>query len=232
MGGTSVDTDCLKTQQPKQNASWPNLTLSASQRRTSTINNRNAYLEMEHDPASSVATSTTGQLRLVDSDESSNLVSMMANNSIDNGEDDNNNSSSNDNSNDNQMDMTKFKPLQKHVSFTAINIREHSVVLGDHPCCTIGLPVALGWEVQHESSQSLDDYEASRPSRRSRQDMRLSLTDRRALLSDYSDDTVRRVSRQLHKERRCMGRRAKQQFFCTNVVDAPPQAPPVALFSE
>jgi hypothetical protein len=103
--------------------------------------------------------------------------------------------------------------LKKHVSFTEINIREHSVVLGDHPCCTIGLPVALGWDVQHESSQSLDDYEASRTKRRSRHEMRLSLTDRRALLSDYSDDTVRRVSRQLHKERRVMGRRAKQQFF-------------------
>lgn len=102
--------------------------------------------------------------------------------------------------------------IQKKVSFTELHIREHQVILGDHPCCTVGLPVTLGWEVQQESSVSLDDYEATRCRRRSRHEMRLSFEERRLILSDYSEEDVRRVQRKLHRERRCSGR-AKRQFF-------------------
>lgn len=104
-------------------------------------------------------------------------------------------------------------PSSKKVSFTSLHIRQHSVILGDHPCCTVGLPVALGWDVQCESSISLDDYEATRLRRRSRHDLRLSLEDRRTMLSDtVSPEDVRRVQRKLHRERRCTNR-AKRQFF-------------------
>ena len=102
--------------------------------------------------------------------------------------------------------------IKKHVSFTELHIREHSVILGDHPCCTIGLPVTLDWVVEREVSVDLEDYEATRERRRSRTEMRLSLDDRRELLSDISDTDLRRVQRKLHRERPCTGR-AKQAFF-------------------
>ena len=104
---------------------------------------------------------------------------------------------------------------KKHVSFTALHIRMHAIILGDHPCCTIGLPLTLDWTVESEVSVDLEQYEATRERRRSRTEMRLSLEDRRVLLSDISDSDVRRVQRKLHKDRRCTGR-AKQLFFSSD----------------
>jgi hypothetical protein len=101
---------------------------------------------------------------------------------------------------------------KKHVSFTELHIREHEVVLGDHPCCAFGLPVALGWEVQSESIVPVDEYEANRQRRRSRDEMRLSTDDRRALLADITEGDLRRVQRKLHRERGCSGN-AKKMFF-------------------
>ena len=102
---------------------------------------------------------------------------------------------------------------KKHVSFTALHIREHSVILGDHPCCTAGFPVTLDWTVEKEQCWDLEEYEATRERRRSRSEMILSREDRCAMLQDVIPQCdVRRVQRQLHRERRCTGR-AKMAFF-------------------
>ena len=102
--------------------------------------------------------------------------------------------------------------IKKRVSFTEIHIREHHVILGDHPCCTLGLPVTLDWIIEREVSIDMEMYEATRNRRRSRAEIRLSLDDRRALLSDISDTDLRRVHRKLHRQRPFKGR-AKQLFF-------------------
>ena len=103
--------------------------------------------------------------------------------------------------------------IKKRVSFAALHIRNHSVILGDHPCCTMGLPVTLDWTVESEISVDLEAYEATRERRRSRPEMVLSVDDRHALLSDnIPQGDLRRVQRKLHKERRCSGR-AKTMFF-------------------
>jgi len=47
------------------------------------------------------------------------------------------------------------------VTFTNIQIREYNTILGDHPCCQSGPPLALGWEfnTQDEVVIDIDDYE-------------------------------------------------------------------------
>ena len=104
---------------------------------------------------------------------------------------------------------------KKHVSFAALHIRNHSVILGDHPCCTVGLPITLDWTVESEISVDLEAYEATRERRRSRPEMILSVDDRHALLSDMPEGDLRRVQRKLHRERRCSGR-AKNMFFSSD----------------
>jgi len=114
---------------------------------------------------------------------------------------------------------------RRAVSFSELHTRQHAVVLGDHPCCNNGLPVALGWEVQDECSYTVDEYETLRQTERkpSRNDLRLSLEDRHDMLLDsstgeeasyeneggpelYSERTLRRVERKLSRERRhCSG---------------------------
>jgi hypothetical protein len=110
---------------------------------------------------------------------------------------------------------TSSSSNKKRVSFAALHIRNHSVILGDHPCCTVGLPVTLDWTVESEISVDLEAYEATRERRRSRPEMLLSVDDRNTLLSDMAQGDLRRVQRKLHKERRCSGR-AKNMFFSSD----------------
>lgn len=72
---------------------------------------------------------------------------------------------------------------KKSVSFSNLEIREHKVIFGDHPCSS-KLPIALGWE--HASSTikvEIDSYENSRSNyRRVGADIRLSEMERKNIL--------------------------------------------------
>jgi hypothetical protein len=39
-----------------------------------------------------------------------------------------------------------FTPENKHVRFSTVEIREYAVIVGDHPCCSAGLPLSLDWK--------------------------------------------------------------------------------------
>lgn len=47
----------------------------------------------------------------------------------------------------------------RKVQFDSLQIRTYPQILGDHPCCSSGLPLSLGWEYtsQHTSSLQQDD---------------------------------------------------------------------------
>jgi len=109
---------------------------------------------------------------------------------------------------------------QHHVTFTDIHIREYTQVLGDHPCCSLGPPVSLGWEYRTCANVSLDYYEVTRVPRRSRRDLRLSWEDRRSILSNYSDGDCRRVQRRLNRENvsKATGSRSNGLFFRTTTT--------------
>ena len=90
----------------------------------------------------------------------------------------------------------------KAVSFGILKIRSHSVILGDHPCCSAGCPLELGWEYQSETEVSVDEYETSRAPRRNSREMLTTWRERRELLSEYTDGDVRRATRKLQRSKR------------------------------
>ena len=51
---------------------------------------------------------------------------------------------------------------EKHVSFGTVDIRSYEVVVDYHPFCSSGCGISLGWKYQTKSSQTLDNFEASR----------------------------------------------------------------------
>jgi hypothetical protein len=108
-------------------------------------------------------------------------------------------------------------PTKKSVGFASIDIRRHSIVIGDHPCCTMGCPLSLGWDYSDAVAQTLEQYEATRSPRRTRRDLRTSHEERRAMLADeHSDGEIRRAARKLHRERSCSARvceRVSESFF-------------------
>jgi hypothetical protein len=100
----------------------------------------------------------------------------------------------------------------KHVSFTSLEIREYKQVLGDHPCCSQGPPVSLGWDYTESPKVTVERYEATRARRRSKTDLKLSFEDRRDILSSVPEADVRRVQRRLSRER-CAKDKIIKSFF-------------------
>ena len=50
----------------------------------------------------------------------------------------------------------------KTVSFGDITVHEHGMELGDHPSCSQGAPVSIGWERQDVTTSDIDFYEYMR----------------------------------------------------------------------
>lgn len=75
------------------------------------------------------------------------------------------------------------QPTKKRVTFSSLQIRGYSQVLGDHPCCTNGPPISLGWKYMYqEDFHDLAVYERRRPPRRTRRQLKMSCQVRRDIL--------------------------------------------------
>lgn len=61
------------------------------------------------------------------------------------------------------------KKSKRNVSFSTVLVRDYGMVLGDHPGCSYGLPVQLGWEYDEYEPLDIDYYEISRDRRTHRQ---------------------------------------------------------------
>ena len=73
---------------------------------------------------------------------------------------------------------------ERHVTFTSVQIREYSTILGDHPCCPSGPPLSLGWTMEREDQVEFETYETERePWRvRTKEELRLDGNERRGIL--------------------------------------------------
>jgi hypothetical protein len=119
---------------------------------------------------------------------------------------------------DHILDRIQFKNDRKTVSFASIEIRNYSIVFGDHPYCNDGLPLSLGWDFDGINLLSLDTYEATRAPRRSRRELRMSCEERRQLLSEdgVSEGEIRRAQRKMHRARSCSAKlceKMTESFF-------------------
>jgi hypothetical protein len=103
------------------------------------------------------------------------------------------------------------------VSFGPVETRRYPVILGDHPYCTGGCPLTLGWDYYYSN----DDDEPRRP-RRSIMELRTTCAQRKLVLQQVDDDDycsdgeIRRLNRQLHRERSCRAKychSVTQRFF-------------------
>jgi len=78
--------------------------------------------------------------------------------------------------------VSSSNSLKRNVSFTKLEIREYSIALSDHPSCSYGPPIQLGWEYCDRKAVELDEYERQRSPRRNMDQMVLSYNVRRYLL--------------------------------------------------
>ena len=74
-------------------------------------------------------------------------------------------------------------PAPRGVSFAMVEIREHPIIVGDHPGVKRGVPLSIGWESVDHVALHVDRYEAARSHhRRSVRSMRLVAEHREQLL--------------------------------------------------
>lgn len=79
----------------------------------------------------------------------------------------------------------------KSVRFGDCQIRSYPQVLGDHPCCSMGCPVELGWDYNQEVDQKVNDFEEQRDHERGHSgQLLLSPEQRRSILSLNEDNTA------------------------------------------
>lgn len=100
---------------------------------------------------------------------------------------------------------------KKKVRFTSVSIREYVRIVGDHPDCVVGPPMAIGWEYVEVPAQGIDTFEADHLVRRS--STRLSSTERKELLSHefgVPEIEIRLAEKRAHKSARRRLHSAKQ----------------------
>lgn len=79
----------------------------------------------------------------------------------------------------------------KSVRFGECQIRSYPQVLGDHPYCSMGCPVELGWEYIDENQVEVEDFEEERNhQRRHKGELLLSPEERRDILSLNEENTA------------------------------------------
>jgi adenylate kinase family enzyme len=68
------------------------------------------------------------------------------------------------------------------VRFSSVTIHEHPMIIGDNPGCSFGPPLSISWKAQETLSLPLEEYELTRPSRRSHVQMVIPTSMRNAIL--------------------------------------------------
>ena len=68
---------------------------------------------------------------------------------------------------------TTIASEKRRVSFLHVEIREYELELSDHPACSLGPAIAIGWGYELTSKESIDDFETNRPAKRSMAEMKL-----------------------------------------------------------
>lgn len=95
--------------------------------------------------------------------------------------------------------------LKRNVSFNKLDIREYSIALSDHPGCSYGPPVQLGWEYQDKETLNVEEYEEKRQPRRSVSELIMSYNVRRYLLlkrAGYSKSEIQAAMKEVERVKR------------------------------
>jgi hypothetical protein len=107
----------------------------------------------------------------------------------------------------NENPDSTFTSLKRNVSFSHLEVREYNIALSDHPSCSYGPPIQLGWDYRQKKSVQVEDYEEARlqQPRRTAHEMVLSYNVRRFLLlkrAGYSDQDLKKAVSEVDRVKR------------------------------
>ena len=113
----------------------------------------------------------------------------------------------------------------KKVRFGECAVRTYAQVLGEHPSCSLGCPLELGWDYEQLEAVSVDDYDhagTNSSMNTTRCNLRMTWEERRAILlldPENTDVELRRACRKLQRNRTetSRGRKLERTFFASSV---------------
>lgn len=93
-------------------------------------------------------------------------------------------------------DCARRKPCEttegkatRRVQFRQVTVRDYAMVLGDHPCCSWGPPVTLGWAYEEYAPLEVDEYEFHHALRRPLRQLTLNSLKRTTMLRTHCGHT-------------------------------------------
>jgi len=75
--------------------------------------------------------------------------------------------------------------MTRNISFSTLEVRTYGVTLGDNPGGSSGPPVSLDWNYDESKAIDLEDYEAKRNPRRSREQLHMDMNNRYFSLASH-----------------------------------------------
>jgi|Transcript_6942 hypothetical protein len=88
------------------------------------------------------------------------------------------------------------------VSFKDVQIRDYNLTVGDNPSVSYGPPLSLDWEYEERSALCINEYEESRPARRSLRQMALNYYQRTNILTHtygHSEEDFKEAKKEIKK---------------------------------
>ncbi|KAL7497117.1 hypothetical protein ACHAWT_006634 [Skeletonema menzelii] len=106
---------------------------------------------------------------------------------------------------------------KRHISFHEVTVREYDMVLGDHPNCSYGPPISLGWHYLEYEPMNVNEYEFHHSRRRNLRQLCLNYYRRQEiLLKDHTEDELRRATKE--KDRVMFTRKMTKAIFKYGMV--------------
>lgn len=91
------------------------------------------------------------------------------------------------------------KSKVKNVAFDTVSVRVYDQCLGDHPCCSDGLPLSLDWTYRQNPSVDIDTYETTKQEQKQisyfKKSARLTCQERKKILEKTQSYQERRLKR-------------------------------------
>lgn len=97
---------------------------------------------------------------------------------------------------------------KRHISFHQIIVRDYDMVLGDHPNCSYGPPVSLGWHYLEYEPLDLNEYEYHHSRRRPLRQLVLNSYRRKKMLLTEKAHTLDELNRATKEKNRVQKNRS------------------------
>ena len=82
------------------------------------------------------------------------------------------------------MNLKPNNPNEKVVTFHEVEIRTYELDLSDNPSCCFGPAIGLGWKYEVIGRQKVEEFEGTRPSKLSLENLKLTPEERHQLLDN------------------------------------------------